>query len=251
MTIRMIWKTRHFSKRYNVHAMNALPLFHFPALQSSQGTINLTEEIKKHAVTVLRMQAGEQLVLTDGKGCSATADILQADKKQLTVALGALVAHPAPQKKMILGISLLKNTARFEWMLEKVTEIGITEIIPFLAERTERQHFRQDRFQQILVSACLQSGQFHFPILHEPIKLAAVFSMDLPPQKFIAHCMEGNKPQLKGQSSESILLIGPEGDFTAEELALAMQHQFAPVSLGESRLRTETAGIVGAVLLRG
>ena len=251
MTIRMIWKTRHFSKRYNVRTMNALPLFHFPALQSSQGTINLTEEIKKHAVTVLRMQAGEQLVLTDGKGCSATADILQADKKQLTVALGALVAHPAPQKKMILGISLLKNTARFEWMLEKVTEIGITEIIPFLAERTERQHFRQDRFQQILVSACLQSGQFHFPILHEPIKLAAVFSMDLPPQKFIAHCMEGNKPQLKGQSSESILLIGPEGDFTAEELALAMQHQFAPVSLGESRLRTETAGIVGAVLLRG
>ncbi len=251
MTIRMIWKTRHFSKRYNVHAMNALPLFHFPALQSSQGTINLTEEIKKHAVTVLRMQAGEQLVLTDGKGCSATADILQADKKQLTVALGTLVAHPAPQKKMILGISLLKNTARFEWMLEKVTEIGITAIMPLLAERTERQHFRQDRFQQILVSACLQSGQFHFPILHEPIKLAAVFSMDLPPQKFIAHCMEGNKPQLKGQSSESILLIGPEGDFTAEELALAMQHQFAPVSLGESRLRTETAGIVGAVLLRG
>jgi len=86
-----------------------------------------------------------------------------------------MIAHPAPQKKMILGISLLKNTARFEWMLEKVTEIGITEIIPLLAERTERQHFRQDRFQQILVSACLQSGQFHFPILHEPMKLAAVF----------------------------------------------------------------------------
>jgi len=231
--------------------MNALPLFHFPALPSLQGTINLTEEIRKHAVTVLRMQAGEQLVLTDGNGCSATADILQADKKQLTVALGELVAHPAPQKKMILGISLLKNTARFEWMLEKVTEIGITAIIPLLAERTERQHFRQDRFQQILVSACLQSGQFHFPILHEPMKLAAVFSMDLPPNKFIAHCMEGDKPQLEGQSSDSILLIGPEGDFTSAELDLAVQHQFEPVGLGESRLRTETAGIVGAVLMRG
>ena len=251
MTIRMIWKTRHFSKRYNVHTMNALPLFHFPALQSSQGTINLTEEIRKHAVTVLRMQVGEQLMLTDGKGFSATADILQADKKQLMVALGQMIAHPAPQKKMILGISLLKNTARFEWMLEKVTEIGITAIIPLLAERTERQHFRQERFQQILVSACLQSGQFHFPTLHEPIKLAAVFSMDFPPNKFIAHCMGGNKPQLTGQSSDSILLIGPEGDFTAEELALAIQHNFEPVGLGESRLRTETAGIVGAVLLRG
>lgn len=231
--------------------MNALPLFHFPALQSSQGTINLTEEIRKHAVTVLRMQVGEQLMLTDGKGFSATADILQADKKQLMVALGQMIAHPAPQKKMILGISLLKNTARFEWMLEKVTEIGITEIIPLLAERTERQHFRQERFQQILVSACLQSGQFHFPILREPVKLATVFSMDLPPNKFIAHCMEGDKPQLTGQSLDSILLIGPEGDFTPAELDLAVQHQCKPVGLGESRLRTETAGIVGAVLLRG
>jgi 16S rRNA (uracil1498-N3)-methyltransferase len=231
--------------------MNALPLFHFPALQSSQGTINLTEEIRKHAVTVLRMQVGEQLMLTDGKGFSATAEIVQADKKQLMVALGQMIAHPAPQKKMILGISLLKNTARFEWMLEKVTEIGITEIIPLLAERTERQHFRQERFQQILVSACLQSGQFHFPILHEPVKLATVFSMELPPNKFIAHCMEGDKPQLTGQSLDSILLIGPEGDFTAAELDLAVQHQYKPVGLGESRLRTETAGIVGAVLLRG
>lgn len=231
--------------------MNALPLFHFPDLQTAHGNIQLTEEIRKHAFTVLRMQAGEQLMLTDGKGFSAKADIIQADKKQLIVALGEKIAHPAPQKKMILGISLLKNTARFEWMLEKVTEIGITEIIPLLAERTERQHFRQERFYQILVSACLQSGQFHFPVLHEPVKLAALYSMDLPSNKFMAHCMEGDKPQLSGQSSDSILLIGPEGDFTPEELALAVQHQFEPVGLGESRLRTETAGIVGAVLLRG
>ena len=169
----------------------------------------------------------------------------------MVVGLEEKVVHPAPQKKMILGISLLKNTARFEWMLEKVTEIGITEIIPLLAERTERQHFREERFQQILVSACLQSGQHHFPILHQPLKFASLFNADLPPAKFIAHCMEGNKPQLKGQSSDSILLIGPEGDFTAEELAIAVQNNFEPVSLGESRLRTETAGIVGAVLLRG
>lgn len=231
--------------------MNALPLFHFPDLQVSHGNIHLTDEIRKHAFTVLRMQAGEQLMLTDGKGFSAIADIIQADKKQLIVALGEKIAHPAPQKKMILGISLLKNTARFEWMLEKVTEIGITEIIPLLAERTERQHFRQERFQQILVSACLQSGQFHFPVLHEPVKLATLYLMNLPSNKFMAHCMEGEKPQLKGQSSDSILLIGPEGDFTAEELALAMHNNFKPVGLGESRLRTETAGIVGAVMLRG
>ena len=231
--------------------MSALPLFHFSALQSSHGTVHLTEEIRKHAITVLRMQVGERVMLTDGKGCSAEALIVEADKKNLLVGLEEKVFHPAPPKKMILGISLLKNTARFEWMLEKVTEIGITEIIPLLAERTERLHFREDRFQQILVSACLQSGQYHFPILHQPIKFTALFNADLPTSKFIAHCMEGAKPQLKGQSTDSILLIGPEGDFTAEELAIAVQHQFEPVGLGESRLRTETAGIVGAVLLRG
>jgi 16S rRNA (uracil1498-N3)-methyltransferase len=95
------------------------------------------------------MQAGEQLLLTDGRGCSAKAVIVEADKKKLLVGLEENVFHPAPPKKMILGISLLKNTVRFEWMLEKVTEIGITEIIPLLAERTERQHFRQERCQRL------------------------------------------------------------------------------------------------------
>jgi len=231
--------------------MNALSLFHFPFLQSSNGLTNLNEEIRKHAVTVLRMHIGDFLMLTDGKGCSAQAVIVEADKKKLVVDLGEIFFHPAPPKKMVLGISLLKNTARFEWMLEKVTEIGITEIIPLLAERTERQHFREERFQQILVSACLQSGQYHFPVLHQPIKFTALFNADLPAAKFIAHCMEGDKPQLAGQSEDSILLIGPEGDFTADELALAVQNNFTSVSLGESRLRTETAGIVGSVMLRG
>lgn len=231
--------------------MNALPLFHLPSLRDSQGSTVLNEDIRKHAVTVLRMQPGERLLLTDGMGCSAQAVMVDADKKKLLVDLEGKIFHPAPPKKMVLGISLLKNTARFEWMLEKVTEIGITEIIPLLAERTERQHFREERFQQILVSACLQSGQYHFPILHQPLKFTALFNADHPAAKFIAHCMEGDKPQLAGQSADSILLIGPEGDFTADELALAMQNDFKPVSLGQSRLRTETAGIVGSVLLRG
>ncbi len=231
--------------------MSPLPLFHYPLLQSLQGLVILNEEVRKHAITVLRMQIGNRLLLTDGKGCSAQAVIVEADKKKLMVGLEEKIFHPAPPKKMLLGISLLKNTARFEWMLEKVTEIGITEIIPLLAERTERQHFREERFQQILVSACLQSGQFHFPILHQPLKFSALFNVELPPAKFIAHCMEGLKPQLTGQLEDAILLIGPEGDFTANEVTLAMQNNFKPVSLGESRLRTETAGIVGSVLLRG
>lgn len=230
--------------------MNAVPLFFFPALKSSSGIVELGEDIKKHAFSVLRMNQGEQLVLTNGKGCSATATITTANKKQFSVQLHEYVDHPAPAKKMMLGISLLKNTARFEWMLEKVTEIGITEIYPLLCERTERQHFRKERFEQIITSACLQSQQFHFPILQEPIKMEELFKQDLPTQRCIAHCMEGEKKQLGHASSDVLLLVGPEGDFTPEELHLSIAHGFQPVGLGETRLRTETAGIVGAVMMR-
>lgn len=230
--------------------MNAVPLFFFPDLKSSSGIVELGEDIRKHAFSVLRMNEGEQLVLTNGKGCSATAAITTANKKQFSVQLHEYIDHPSPVKKMILGISLLKNTARFEWMLEKVTEIGITEIYPLLCERTERQHFRKDRFEQIITSACLQSQQFHFPILQEPIKMEELFKKDLPTQRFIAHCMDREKKQLGHVSSDTLLLIGPEGDFTPEELDLSISRGFQPVGLGETRLRTETAGIVGAVMMR-
>ena len=230
--------------------MSPLPLFYFPGLQNATGNIDLDDEIKRHAVTVLRMNVGELLMLTDGKGFSSEARISIANKKKLTVDLIERTAHPEPPKKMILGISLLKNTARFEWMLEKVTEIGVTEIYPLLCERTERQHFRKDRFVQIITSACLQSQQFHFPTLQEPLKLEVLFKQDLPTQRFIAHCMEGEKKQLCSVANDAILLIGPEGDFTSEELDLSITHGFQPVGLGESRLRTDTAGIVGAVMMR-
>jgi 16S rRNA (uracil1498-N3)-methyltransferase len=230
--------------------MNAVPLFFFPDLKSSSGVVSLGEDIRKHAFSVLRMNPGEQLMLTNGKGGAATATITTANKKQFSVQLHEYIDHPASTKKMILGISLLKNTARFEWMLEKVTEIGITEIYPLLCERTERQHFRKDRFEQIITSACLQSQQFHFPILREPIKMEELFKQDLPTQRFIAHCMDGEKKQLCSVANDAILLIGPEGDFTSEELDLSITHGFQPVGLGESRLRTETAGIVGAVMMR-
>jgi 16S rRNA (uracil1498-N3)-methyltransferase len=230
--------------------MSALPLFFFPGLQNATGIVDLDEEIKRHAVTVLRMNVGELLLLTDGKGYTCEARIAIATKKQLAVDLLERTAHPAPPKKMVLGISLLKNTARFEWMLEKVTEIGVTEIYPLLCERTERQHFRKDRFAQIITSACLQSQQFHFPILQEPKRLEELFRLDLPTQRFIAHCMDGEKKQLGSVGNDAVLLVGPEGDFTPSELELSIANGFQPVSLGASRLRTETAGIVGAVMMR-
>lgn len=226
-------------------------MFFHPGLQSDSSFFQLEEETRRHVVTVLRMSPGEHLMLTNGKGLVATAAIVQADKKQLTVNTLGFETEPLPSRRLAIGISLLKNATRFEWMLEKVTEIGITEIFPLVTERTERQHFRKERFGQILVSASLQSQRFHFPLLHDPLKLEQLVSTSFFNHKYIAHCMDGHREKLVGVQGDGMLLIGPEGDFTTEEVALAMKNGYIPVSLGETRLRTETAGIVGAVLLRG
>lgn len=230
--------------------MNTLPLFYFPALHAEHSIVDLNDDIRHHAVTVLRMGEGEQLMLTNGKGLSATATIQTATKKQLAVRLHNFINHPKLHRQLILGISLLKNTARFEWMLEKVTEIGITEIFPLRCERTEKQHYKKERFEQIIVSACLQSQQFHFPLLHEPIGFQEMLNQQLPQQKFIAHCIDSEKSLLSSAQGDAVLLIGPEGDFTQQEIEQAIALQFIPVSLGNTRLRTETAGVVGAVLMR-
>ncbi len=230
--------------------MNTLPLFYFPALHAEQSILDLNDDIRHHAVTVLRMSEGEQLMLTNGKGLSATATIQTATKKQLAVHLHNFINHSAQDRQLLLGISLLKNAARFEWMLEKVTEIGITEIFPLRCERTEKQHYKKERFEQIIISACLQSQQFHFPLLNEPIGFQEMLNQQLPQQKFIAHCMDGEKSLLSSAQGDAVLLIGPEGDFTPQEIDQAIALQFTPVSLGNTRLRTETAGVVGAVLMR-
>jgi 16S rRNA (uracil1498-N3)-methyltransferase len=230
--------------------MNSLPLFYFSSLNTSQVVVDLDDEIRHHAGVVLRMGEGESMLLTNGKGLSAHANITSSSKKQMTVQLHEFIEHPPVIRKLMLGISLLKNAARFEWMLEKVTEIGITEIYPLRCERTEKQHYKKERFEQIIVSACLQSQQFHFPILHEPISLNELMGKQLPNDKFIAHCMEGEKSILSHTEKDSILLIGPEGDFTPDEITAAVKQAFIPVSLGSTRLRTETAGVVGAVMMR-
>jgi 16S rRNA (uracil1498-N3)-methyltransferase len=134
-------------------------------------------------------------------------------------------------------------------MLEKATEIGITAFYPLLAERTERQHFRGDRLRQILVSASMQSGRFHFPVLHEPISLTSLVDIDFSGNKYIAHCMQGDKQVLKKLDGDQTLMIGPEGDFSPTELEIALAKGFQPVTLGNTRLRSETAGMVGAVLM--
>ena len=231
----------------------ALPFFYINEYNTSQKEIVLDEDTSRHVVQVLRMKEGEKLNLTEGKGSLITAEVIDAHKKHCSVKIidSQLTTHDS--RKVTIAISLLKNTSRFEWFLEKATEIGVSEIVPLICERTEKQKFRYDRMKGICISAMLQSQQTWLPVLHEPKHFShlAIEQFD-EQQKFIAHCEEsGQKNNLSTFQSfdHSTILIGPEGDFTKNEIKLALENNFVPVSLGETRLRTETAGIVAASLL--
>ncbi|MBL7748941.1 MAG: 16S rRNA (uracil(1498)-N(3))-methyltransferase [Chitinophagaceae bacterium] len=232
-----------------------LPFFYIPGYDGVQSQIALDEDTSKHIVQVLRMKEGEQLKLTDGKGNVLTCGITAVSKRHCEVDVLSAVMYPESAKKITIAISIIKNSSRFEWFLEKATEIGVTEIIPLICERTEKERFRHDRMKGICISAMLQSQQCWLPLLREPEQFKNLNKWkSATGANFIAYCIEGNKQALShfqiSTLSHSLICIGPEGDFTPAEIELALQHQFIPVSLGDTRLRTETAGVVAATLLR-
>ena len=231
-----------------------LPFFYISAYDAVQKEIELDEATSRHVVQVLRMKVGELLNLTDGKGNLLSCSVIDDDKKHCSVRVTTTSYQEPATRKVSVAISLLKNSNRFEWFLEKATEIGVSEIIPLICERTEKEKFRYDRMNLICVSAMLQSQQCWLPVLHEPVVFNNIVEHSVAEQKFIAHCIEEERKSLSNfpisQFPNSQILIGPEGDFTPKEIKLALQNDFIPVSLGETRLRTETAGIVAATLLR-
>ncbi len=233
----------------------SLPFFYIETLEPSASAFIFNEENSRHIIQVLRMKAGEELKITDGKGNLILAAITDPNKKKCAVKKLTASFQPAPDKRNAIAVSLIKNANRFEWFLEKATEIGVSAIIPLLCARTEKQYFRYERMNGILISAMLQSQQCWLPVLHEPRQLEEILMKPMDyDRKFIAHCLDvENKKyilQFAEKSSKQILLIGPEGDFTPDEIDLAVSHGFVPVSLGETRLRTETAAVVAAVLLQ-
>lgn len=234
-----------------------LPFFYAGTEYNSQSQLILDEDTSRHIIQVLRMKQGEKINLTDGKGSLLTCVIADDHKKHCSVLVESKIQIPKSKRSISIAISLLKNTTRFEWFLEKATEIGVNEIIPLICERTEKEKFRHDRLQTILISAMLQSQQCWLPVLHEPIAYELLFRQEevaAASQKFIAHCIENEKKNLTDlvnrSAASQIILIGPEGDFTVAEIEMAMAHHFEAVSLGDTRLRAETAGMVAAALLR-
>lgn len=233
----------------------AAPFFYIRDV--AQDELQLDEETSRHVVSVLRMKEGERLNLTNGKGFLLEAGITDAHKKKCGVKIIQKHFTDADERKTIIGISLLKSGSRFEWFLEKATELGISEIVPLICDHTEKEHFRYERLKGILISALLQSQQVWLPVLHEPVgfgQLLRLEEINRIEQRFIAHCHPGEKQDLSAaidrRKPAQMILIGPEGDFTAEEVEFALKYHFIPVSLGNTRLRSETAGMVAATLLK-
>lgn len=227
----------------------ALPFFYAESIPGTGSPLTLDEATSKHVNQVLRMTRGEALHLTDGFGKKATAVITEQSKKSCTVKINSVETQPARQPGIGIAISPLKNSARFEWFLEKATELGVSEIVILLCQRTEKNHFRLDRMKNIMISAMLQSQQTWLPQLTEPIPFLQWITTAPYPDKYIAHCMEGEKNSLHTPVNDTVICIGPEGDFSAEEVEQAIRLNFLPVTLGNTRLRTETAGVAAAALL--
>lgn len=230
-----------------------LPIFYIENYDPSEKTMVLSEENSRHIIQVLRMQAKEPLHLTDGKGTLLTVAITEAHKKHCRVQVTATAYSAKQAPEITIAISPLKNINRFEWFIEKATELGIAQIVPLVCARTEKQKIRMDRMRSILVSAMLQSRQQWLPALCEPTGFLDYIHNNkfvYTTKKYIAHCNEGDKSFPCYQNISSVILIGPEGDFAANEIDMAIKAGCTPVTLGHTRLRTETAGVVAATLLR-
>ncbi len=232
-----------------------LPYFFIETIEpDADRMLLLSEAASRHCIQVLRMQAMEEMCLTDGRGLKALARIVTPDRKHCRVQiLKSEQAQPAACR-FSLGIAFTKNNSRNEWLLEKATELGIAHIYPLLTRRSEREKLKQDRLQGILVAAMLQSQQCFLPVLHAAMLLGNFLQetrSDSEQQRFIAHCNKREKRSFVHSlqpGKPAMILIGPEGDFTEEEVTLCRNERFLPVSLGPNRLRTETAGIYACVL---
>jgi len=231
--------------------MSNLPRFFYPGHMAEKSIVTLDADTAKHIWQVLRMKEDDNILLTDGKGTVAQGQIQVAEKHKCNVLIRHTSFQPRHGKQLHLCVSFTKNNSRNEWLLEKATELGVGSIIPISTARCEKIHIRHDRWEKILQSAILQSQQNYLPELSPITPLINVLKQysDVP-QKLVAHCIAdpAKRPlhEMLKHAEDAILLIGPEGDFTQDEVNLCAEHGFKPVSLGTQRLRTETAGIMAA-----
>ena len=219
-------------------------LFYTPDIAGDNYQLN--EEESRHCIKVLRLTAGDKISLIDGKGGLYTAEILDPHPKRTLLKIVEQQKEYSKRNHYLhIAVAPTKNIDRFEWFLEKATEIGIDEITPIICDRSERKEVKTDRLNKIITSAIKQSLKAYHPKLNEPCSFKSFIDQPFD-EKFIAHCIDEDKKTLNNQikkHSNYTILIGPEGDFSPSEVDSAVVKGFIPISLGTSRLRTETAAL--------
>ena len=219
-------------------------LFYNPHIQGDR--FELEEQESKHAIRVLRLVRGDRVILVDGKGGWYEAIITDDHPKRCSLKIERMTEGYRPLSYSLhLAVAPTKNLDRFEWFLEKATEIGLTEITPLICRRSERRQLKPERLEKILVSAMKQSLKAYKPVLNNPINMEEFLRTDRQGTLGIAHCYPLERLGINElePSGHYTLLVGPEGDFTEEELAEALKAGYVPFHLGSSRLRTETAAV--------
>jgi len=224
-----------------------MQLFYNPDLDKSISQFTFSQEESRHIVKVLRKKEGDILHITNGKGYIFESEILLADQKKCKAQIISTKKKHAKAHWLHIVVAPTKNNDRLEWFLEKATEIGVNEITPIFCDRSERKVIKKERLEKVIQSAMKQSLRSYLPKLNDAISFKAFIEKEQNGLLFIAHCEEEEKVDLKRRvapDKDVTVLIGPEGDFSQNEINIAYEKGFLPVSLGEYRLRTETAAIV-------
>ena len=224
-----------------------MQLFYNSELNASTETFNFSKDESRHIVKVLRKATGDLLKITNGKGWMFEAEIVIPNHNKCVVTILNSTFEPSKDYTVHLVVAPTKMNDRYEWFIEKATEIGVTKITPIICQNSERKFIKTERFEKILQSAMKQSLHSYLPILEPAIRFSDFIKIPQKGAVYIAHCADGEKLYFKDQlkpGASITILIGPEGDFSSQEIESALNHHYIPVSLGSSRLRTETAGIV-------
>jgi len=221
--------------------------FYTPDLNLNSKEIVLSESESKHAIQVLRYVVGSELVLINGKGLSAIGKIIDNHSKRTKIEIKSVKNHPV-ESPIHIAIAPTKNMDRMEWFVEKATEIGVTEISFIICQNSERKEIKVERLEKVILSAVKQSGRYYLPMIHPIIKWKNF--LEKHPKGLIAHCRTGEKSRISSFLNLEVILIGPEGDFTQTEVDQALESGYKSISLGENRLRTETAALVACIEAR-
>ena len=224
-----------------------MQLFYIPDIDENSKTAIFSSDESRHLFKVLRKKVGDEILITNGNHLMFIGNISAISKNNCEVEISKCEKKEKLGYSLHIVISILKSNERFEWFLEKASEIGITEITPVLCERSEKKFINEKRLNKVLISAMKQSLKANLPILNPIVKLKDYYKSNLSDQLFIAHCNESEKDFLISsvKPKENVtILIGPEGDFSKNEVEEAVKIGFKPVSLGNTRFRAETAAII-------